>query len=66
MNEIVNISEKIIVGIDSRDEKGRREINERKILKFESWDKNKRYDKDRRRMFENVCRCLRTSENIWG
>ena len=36
MNEIVNISEKIIVGIDSRDETGRREINERKILEFES------------------------------
>ena len=65
MNEIVNISEKIIVGIDSRDETGRREINERKILEFESWDKNKRYGKDRRRMFENVCRCMRMSEDIW-
>ena len=49
MNEIVNISENLIVeklvnvtvmdlrdGIDSRDEKGNREINERKILEFDS------------------------------
>ena len=47
MNEIVNISENKIVengyvmdlgdGIDSRDEKSRKEINERKMLEFYSW-----------------------------
>ena len=46
MNEIVNISENKIVengyvmdlgdGIDSRDEKSRKEINERKMLEFYS------------------------------
>ena len=51
-------------GIDRRDENGRREINETKILEFDSWDKDKRYGKDRRRMFEDICRSLMMSEDI--
>ena len=68
MNEIVNISGNVmdlgIYGTDSRDEKSRREINKRKMVEFYIWDKDKRYGKDRRRMFENICRFLMMSKDI--
>ena len=41
MNEIVNISEKIIVCIDSRNEKGIREINGKKYQNLSAETKRK-------------------------